>query len=167
LASPLRASAATPLALGAPLSMKTRSRGPLVAQTSVGRLAQPCGTRLTRESKSPANEAVLRSSLPGVVVPDSACHAGGRGFESRRSRLSKCPRVRHFHHSTRRWQGRSETDLARLLERWFRRIGMQGSMSSNRGFPKPRAQVRCLPGASSVVTAREVWGRLIGGIAGA
>ncbi len=41
-------------------------------------------------SKCPANEPVRRSSSPGVVVPDSACHAGGRGFASRRFRLSKC-----------------------------------------------------------------------------
>jgi len=72
---------------GAPLSTKARFRGPLVAQTPIGRLAQPCGTGLTDESKSPANVPVQRSSSPSVVVPDSACHAGGRGFESRRSRL--------------------------------------------------------------------------------
>ena len=70
--------------------MKTRFRGPLVAQTSVGRLAQPCGAGLTPELKSPANVAVERRSSPGVVAPDSACHAGGRGFESRRSRLTLC-----------------------------------------------------------------------------
>jgi hypothetical protein len=60
--------------------MKTRFRGPLVAQTSVGRLAQPCGAGLTPELKSPANVAVQRRSSPGVVAPDSGCHAGGRGF---------------------------------------------------------------------------------------
>jgi hypothetical protein len=68
----------------------TRFRGPLVAQTSVGRLAQPCGAALTPELKRPANVAVQRRSSPGVVAPDSACHAGGRGFESRRSRKSPC-----------------------------------------------------------------------------
>ncbi len=40
------------------------------------------------EAKSTANEAVLRRSSLSVAVPDSACHAGGRGFESRRSRFS-------------------------------------------------------------------------------
>jgi hypothetical protein len=74
----------------AALSMKTRSRGPLVAQTSVGRLAQPCGAGLTPELKGPANVAVQRRSSPGVVAPDAACHAGGRGFESRRSRKNTC-----------------------------------------------------------------------------
>jgi hypothetical protein len=34
------------------LSMKTRSRGPLVAQTSIGRLAQPCGAEAGLEAKS-------------------------------------------------------------------------------------------------------------------
>jgi hypothetical protein len=72
------------------LSLKTRFRGPLVAQTSVRRLAQPCGAEPTVERKAPANERVQGRSSPGVVVPDSACHAGGRGFESRRSRLLKC-----------------------------------------------------------------------------
>jgi hypothetical protein len=72
------------------LSTKARFRGPLVAQTSIERLAQPCGAGLTPRSKGPANEAVQRSSSPSVVVPDSACHAGGRGFESRRSRQNPC-----------------------------------------------------------------------------
>jgi hypothetical protein len=71
----------------ASLSIETRFRGPLVAQTSIGRLAQPCGAEDTSERKVTANEPVQRRSSPGVVVPNSACHAGGRGFESRRSRL--------------------------------------------------------------------------------
>jgi hypothetical protein len=75
---------------GARLSMETRSRGPLVAQTSIGRQAQPCGAPVRRWLKVPANEAVRWSSSSGVVVPDSACHAGGRGFESRRSRKNTC-----------------------------------------------------------------------------
>jgi hypothetical protein len=72
------------------LSLETRFRGPLVAQTSAGRLAQPCGAESAAGQKVPANARVQRRSSSGVVVPDSACHAGGRGFESRRSRPSKC-----------------------------------------------------------------------------
>jgi hypothetical protein len=60
------------------LSLKTRFRGPLVAQTSVRSLAQPCGAKPAAGRKAPANEHVQRRSVPGVVVPDSACHAGGR-----------------------------------------------------------------------------------------
>jgi len=36
--------------------------------------------------KRPANEVVQARSSSGIVVPESACHAGGRGFESRPSR---------------------------------------------------------------------------------
>jgi len=46
-----------------------------------------------RCEKVPANDRVQRSSSPDVAVPDSACHAGGRGFESRRSR-PRSPRSR-------------------------------------------------------------------------
>jgi hypothetical protein len=56
------------------------------ALTSVGRLAHPCGRGRETRRKVPANEAVLRRSSLGVAVPYSASHAGGRGFESRRSR---------------------------------------------------------------------------------
>ena len=42
------------------------------------------------ERQKPANEAVQSSSSPRVIALDSACHTGGRGFESRRSRLLKC-----------------------------------------------------------------------------
>jgi hypothetical protein len=74
-------------------SRLTTFRGPLVAQTSIGRLAQPRGAESASGRKMPANSPVRRHSSPGVVVPDSACHAGGRGFESRRSRLLKCLQI--------------------------------------------------------------------------
>jgi class 3 adenylate cyclase/tetratricopeptide (TPR) repeat protein len=71
------------------LSGLTTVRGPLVAQTSVRRLAQPCGAEPTAERTVPANVHIQRRSSSDVVVPDSACHAGGRGFEFRRSRFLK------------------------------------------------------------------------------
>jgi hypothetical protein len=46
------------------------------------------------QEKIPANEAVRRSTSPRVFVPDSACLAGGRGLESRRSR--KIPANMHL-----------------------------------------------------------------------
>jgi hypothetical protein len=36
------------------------------------------------------HRAIARQSSPIVASLEHACHAGGRGFESRRSRLSKC-----------------------------------------------------------------------------
>jgi hypothetical protein len=42
------------------------------------------------EPKAPANDCVQQRLTPGVVASDSACHAGGRGFESRRSRKTPC-----------------------------------------------------------------------------
>jgi hypothetical protein len=67
---------------------------PTRGRTSMRRLAQPCEAGAPSGRKAPVTEAIRRSSSPGVVVPDSACHAGGRGFESRRSR--KVPANRHF-----------------------------------------------------------------------
>jgi len=40
-----------------------------------------------REPQSRMNRAIARPSSPIVVFVEQACHAGGRGFESRRSRL--------------------------------------------------------------------------------
>jgi hypothetical protein len=54
------------------LSTKTRFRGTVMAQTSIRRLAQPCGAEATSERNEPANEPVHTQSSPGVVVPDSA-----------------------------------------------------------------------------------------------
>jgi hypothetical protein len=55
------------------------TRGPNVASTT-----QPCGAGWAVWRKVPANEVVRRSSSPTVAALDSACHAGGRRFESRR-----------------------------------------------------------------------------------
>jgi hypothetical protein len=63
------------------------TRGPNVG----GTIGPTRGTESAAGQKVPANEAVERSSSPRVVVPDSACHAGGRGFASRRSRSLRPP----------------------------------------------------------------------------
>ncbi len=66
------------------------TRGPNVSQT----IGSTMRSGANRRTKGPANEQVRRRSSSGVAMPDSACHAGGRGFESRRSRLSKCLQTR-------------------------------------------------------------------------
>ena len=66
-----------------------------LAQTSIRRLAQPCEAAVRGWLKVPANEPVRSSSSPRVIVFDSACHAGGRGFESRRSRTNPCKPACH------------------------------------------------------------------------
>jgi hypothetical protein len=68
-----------------PDNLSWPTRGPNVDAT----IGSTMRSRGATGRKAPVTEAIRRSSSPGVVVPDSACHAGGRGFESRRSRLSK------------------------------------------------------------------------------
>jgi hypothetical protein len=46
--------------------------------------------RITKRPKSRMNRAIARTSSPIVVTPEAACHAGGRRFESRRSRKNSC-----------------------------------------------------------------------------
>jgi len=45
--------------------------------------------RVAQRLKSLMNRAIAQPSLPTAAIPEVACHAGGRGFESRRSR-TKC-----------------------------------------------------------------------------
>jgi hypothetical protein len=47
----------------------------------------------TSMRKSPAHDFVQTRSALAVIASDSACHAGGRGFGSRRSRLLKCLQI--------------------------------------------------------------------------
>jgi hypothetical protein len=104
---------------GVALSMKTSFGGPLVAQ-NVARTTDSttrgggAGTR-----NMPANYAVRRRLSSGVVMSDSACHAGGRGLESRRSRLSECLQMGTLRCLTRPNQqsSRQQTGSTRLQQR--------------------------------------------------
>src|SRR5918994_6548719 len=118
------------------LSLKAKVRDPLVAQTSVRRLAQPCAAEPPAERKVPANEDVQRRSSSGVVVSDSACHAGGRGFESRRSRR-KHPANRDLllsvlAQTTAGFPPASRTDSAREISR-----EPNAKSAANGHFPSP------------------------------
>jgi hypothetical protein len=63
----------------------TSSRAAEGQQTLEIEPRQSCA--ISRQSpQSRINRAIARQSSPIVVSPEQACHAGGRGFESRRSR---------------------------------------------------------------------------------
>jgi len=77
---------------------------PIVSQRDNGASrAHPAGSRrrlpqapakpARRRFESPARPGNPRRSPPKPARPRPACHAGGRGFESRRSRLAKCLQI--------------------------------------------------------------------------
>jgi hypothetical protein len=75
---PWRISSPTRVALG-------QQKGSKRSKSSLCNLAQ-----ISRQSpQSRINRAIARQSSPIVVSVEHACHAGGRGFESRRSRCSR------------------------------------------------------------------------------
>ena len=57
-------------------------------QTSEIGVAQPRGMS-SRAAESRMNKAIARQSSSTVVTLEPVCHAGGRGFESRRSRYER------------------------------------------------------------------------------
>jgi hypothetical protein len=85
-----------------------RARGPALAPAPVGsgskraanvgnRLRSTMRSHIKRRPESRMNRAIARPSSPIVVTVEPACHAGGRGFESRsfgRRRLQFPPQTR-------------------------------------------------------------------------
>ena len=73
---------------GATDAISTQRSGPIVAQTPPEQSQQSPDTtrRLPPEPGAIAGDS--RRSSPTVVFVGAACHAGGRGFESRRSRFT-------------------------------------------------------------------------------
>jgi hypothetical protein len=47
----------------------------------------------SRAVRTPREQSRDVCTVVHVVILEVACHAGGRGFESRRSRLSKCLQI--------------------------------------------------------------------------
>src|SRR6266536_3306916 len=67
--------------------------------------------RFAKRHECRMNRVIARPSSSTVVSAAVACHAGGRGFESRRSRLSKCLQIGglccpHRHGRHRLWPNR-------------------------------------------------------------
>src|SRR5215216_320038 len=86
-------------------------RGDGVAQidvTALNRLTEPCGPPAPEAAQAVELSAIRRRSSPTVVPVGAACHAGGRGFESRRSRLRNLPANWHLSVSVQVPRGRSD-----------------------------------------------------------
>jgi hypothetical protein len=95
-----------------PVVVGGRGCGPVVAQTSVGRRKQASGVGAPGEPVSVAFAGVCRRQWSGVAPVSAVCHAGGRGFESRRSR--KSPANRHVVLSG--WTPKSATTTHNFLD---------------------------------------------------
>jgi hypothetical protein len=96
---PMLMTSACPLSTNGLISSgESKSQPPAAAAFSGSRRAANARNRayaivLKSDAGSPQsriNRAIARQSSPIVAFVEHACHAGGRGFESRRSRLSKC-----------------------------------------------------------------------------
>ncbi len=77
----------------------------------------------TAESERPAHDANPRLSPLSPQAPRPACHAGGRGFESRRSR-KKCLQMRKAVLSVSRIRTQVYTDPVLIRPRPYRRKGV-------------------------------------------
>jgi hypothetical protein len=74
-----------------PLSLCERQvRGSKRAANVWNHVGSTMRNRIARKPKSRMNRAIPRQSSPIVVTFEPACHAGGRGFESRRFRKNPC-----------------------------------------------------------------------------
>jgi hypothetical protein len=105
--------------------------------------------------KVPANDAVQRSSPLSVVVSDSACHAGGRGFESRRSRFRtpwKLPSLRCLATCGGRRLGQQKAVAgADLPDRLARMRAPSAQASTRSGTPGRAGEVATVPSASTAL----------------
>jgi hypothetical protein len=106
-----------------------------------------------RSAVSPANDLVQSSASTLFVGPESACHAGGRGFESRQSRDS-AP-IRQVHRSV----GESPKDVLAGLRSTISRTSCADRVSA-RSAPQTPYQQGLVGGAASF-SERPQPGRLL------
>jgi hypothetical protein len=79
------------------------------------------------------NRAIARQSSPIVASLEHACHAGGRGFESRRSRLLKCLAVLDARHlKARQGNVQAASELRGWYDQALRKPGESSPESGDR-----------------------------------
>jgi hypothetical protein len=97
----------------------------------------------TSMRKSPAHDFVQTRSALAVIASDSACHAGGRGFESRRSRLGTANKKRFL-------LGATPLRDAKGAYRWARTVAAAHSrLLVREGRPHAGVLVVARPGSSN------------------
>jgi len=85
----------------APTALPTRQPGQQTGSKRLKSASLNHAGSIAERSETRMNRAIARPSSPIVVTLELACHAGGRGFESRRSRR-KHPANRHLRCQCRR-----------------------------------------------------------------